>query len=169
MSDTSFDLPPVVLALVKARNRVQDHYAEVLRNQGSDAQLRFTLDGNLVGDIGEALAVELFGVELVKDKAKRGVDGNARDGRSVQVKATGRGLGPAFRYIRATADHLLFFDLDLEGGKGQVIFNGPECFARKKLPKKPMNFKGQHTLTKGQIREAALEIAPEQQLERIDR
>ena len=35
-------------------NRLRDHYRS--------AALEFTLDGNLIGDIGEAVAAELFGL-----------------------------------------------------------------------------------------------------------
>jgi len=54
---------------------VRDHYQQILGSQGSDARLEFTLDGNLVGDIGEALAAQLFGIRLVHAKATEGIDG----------------------------------------------------------------------------------------------
>ena len=77
---------------------VSTHYREVLRKRGGDVQLEFTLDGNLVGDLGEAIAVELFGIRLVEAKSTEGIDGCAPDGSTtVQVKATGTGRGPAFR------------------------------------------------------------------------
>lgn len=75
---TSFYLPPVVTELLSARNRLRDHYRS--------AGLTFTLDGNLVGDIGEAIAAELFGITL-SARNGTGIDGHAPDGRSVQVKA----------------------------------------------------------------------------------
>ena len=45
-----------------ARDAVRHHYRGVLAYMGSGHGLQFTLDGNLVGDIGEAIAGELFGV-----------------------------------------------------------------------------------------------------------
>ena len=50
--ETTFVLPPVIAAMVEARNEVRAHYAAILRQQGSETELNFTLDGNLVGDIG---------------------------------------------------------------------------------------------------------------------
>ena len=97
MEDRTFALPPAIAALVQARGALRDHYRRVLREQGSEVDLGFTLDGNLIGDIGEALAAELFGVRLVETRSTEGIDGYARDGRTVQVKATGTGRGPAFR------------------------------------------------------------------------
>lgn len=146
-----FELPDLISDMVRARNIVRDHYQELLRVQGGTAELSFTLDGNLVGDIGEALAALMFGVRLVNTKSTEGIDGIAPDGRTVQVKTTGTGRGPAFRCIDTRADHLLFFDLDLENCNGQVVFNGPEHYAVQKLPEV---FANQRSLTPSQIRHA---------------
>lgn len=148
---TTFALPPAIASLIAARNALRSHYQEILVASGSTVELSFTLDGNLVGDIGEALSVELFGIRLVDAKSVVGIDGYTPDGRTVQVKATGRGRGPAFRFTETRADHLLFFDLDFEGACGRVIFNGPERYATSLLP---AVFSGQRSLTAGQIRAA---------------
>lgn len=124
-------------------------------------ELKFTLDGNLVGDIGEAIAAELFGVTLVETKSTEGIDGYAVDGRTVQVKATGTGRGPAFRCTETRADHLLFFDLDFESATGQVIYNGPEHYAVKYLP---TVFDGQRSMTRKQIRDADVHVAANERL-----
>jgi hypothetical protein len=137
-----FELPPAISDLVAARNRLKQHY--------SSANLSFTLDGNLVGDIGEAIVAGLFGVKLVARNGT-GIDGHAKDGRSVQVKTTGTFRGPAFRMVDTRADHLLFLELDLERFRGSVIFNGPESIALAKLPK---IWTGQRSLTPSQIRAA---------------
>lgn len=68
---TTFALPPVITDLVVARNRLRDHYRS--------AALEFTLDGNLIGDIGEAVAAELFGLKL-SPRNGTGIDGQASDG-----------------------------------------------------------------------------------------
>lgn len=161
----TFDLPPAIADLVHARNNLKAHYMEILKSQDHKAELQFTLDGNLVGDIGEAIAVELFGIELVTTKSTQGIDGFAPDKKtSVQIKATGTGRGPAFRNTELHADHLLFFQLDFERAKGLVVFNGPERYARSLL--KP-GFSGQRSLTNGQIRKAALSVKPDEKLQRL--
>jgi hypothetical protein len=48
---------------------------------------RFTLDGRLVGDMGEALAEELYEI-AVFDRLEKHHDARSADGRLVQVKAT---------------------------------------------------------------------------------
>ena len=51
-----FDLPPAIADLVAARNKLRAHQPSV--------GLKFPLDGNLVGDLGEAIAVELFDLDF---------------------------------------------------------------------------------------------------------
>lgn len=87
-------LPRDVKTLFQARNHLRDIMNMGIASKGSDVRLKFTLDGNLVGDIGEALSVIFFGIKLVNTASFPGIDGFAPDGRSVQVKATGTGRGP---------------------------------------------------------------------------
>lgn len=55
--------------------------------QAEFAHRRFTIDGRLVGDIGEIIAAAEFDIEL--DDVSRAVhDGRMPDGRGVQIKAT---------------------------------------------------------------------------------
>ncbi|WP_292498840.1 hypothetical protein [Mesorhizobium sp.] len=67
-----FKLPPAIADLVAARNNLRAHYQAVLPRGASNVDLSFTLDGNLVGDLGEAIAAELFGVRLVETKIDGG-------------------------------------------------------------------------------------------------
>ena len=161
----TFTLPAAIATMVDARNAVRDHYRDVLQRQGSEVQLAFTLDGNLIGDIGEALAVELFDIRLVEAKSTEGIDGYAADGRTVQVKTTGTGRGPAFRCTETRADHLLFFDLDLENRAGTIVFNGPEHYATRYLA---ASFPNQRSVSPSQIRKADADVKPEERLTRID-
>ena len=151
-----FSLPPAVAALVAARNELREHYSSI--------GLKFTLDGNLVGDIGEAIAAELFGIKLVA-VGGTGFDGHAPDMRTVQVKATGTGRGPVFRNIETRADHLLFFDLDFDRSNGLIVFNGPEHLA---LARMPDAWIGQRPVPKGEIRRADALVRIEDRLRRVD-
>ncbi len=149
---TKFKLPKVLADLAQARNAVRNHYQDALTARGCNVELKFTLDGNLVGDIGEALAVQMFGIRLTSSRSSEGIDGYLPDtDKTVQVKATGTGRGPGFRATRMKADYLLFFDLDLESCTGEVVFNGPEHYARAMLPDE---FPNQRILTSARIREA---------------
>jgi hypothetical protein len=121
-----FELPPQVRPLIEARNALKARYSGV--------DLHFTLDGNLVGDLGEAVAAELYGLQLT-GRSNEGVDGYARDGRSVQVKASGTKRGAAFRPVETRADHLLFFHFHYDECMGEVIYNGPEEQVVASLPR----------------------------------
>ena len=95
--------------------------------------LRFTHDGRLVGDIAEATAAEAFGLDLCRVRTP-GVDALAEDGRSVQIKASGIGKGPAFTPGEGRAEHLIFLALDFDRAEAHVRYNGPEAPVRAKLP-----------------------------------
>ena len=148
-----FPLPPVIRELIVARNSVRDHYAS--------SALSFTLDGNLVGDLGEALAADIFGLKLVARNGT-GIDGHAPDGRSVQVKASGTNRGPAFRMVDTRADHLLFFHLDMDQCTAKLLFNGPEhiALAAFKTP-----WTGQRMVSVPQILAANARVPEEQRLQ----
>ncbi|UUL82553.1 DUF6998 domain-containing protein [Sphingomonas qomolangmaensis] len=120
-------LPEAVRTLVTA------HRALVLSYAATD--LRFTLDGRLVGDIGEATAASAFGLGLCR-KRMPGVDALTRDGRTVQIKASGIGKGPAFSPGEGCADHLIFLMFDFERAEARVLYNGPEAPVRAELPLK---------------------------------
>jgi hypothetical protein len=153
---TKFRLPPVITELILSRNRVRDHY--------DVPGLAFTLDGKLVGDIGEAVAAEMFGLTLTPGGGA-GIDGRAADGRTVQVKATGTGRGPVFRWLETRANHLIFIDFNFAKLEGEVIFNGPEHIALRNMP---ATWKDQRSVTKVQIRLLNSEVAPEDRLPVID-
>jgi hypothetical protein len=100
----------------------------------------FTIDGRLVGDIGEMLAEEIFDLTL-NAKLKKGYDGISYDGRRVDVKATFKN-SLAFR---AVPDYCIGFKL-YEDGSFEVVFNGPGETIRRRykhrggLGKKQLSF-----------------------------
>ena len=80
---------------------------------------KFTLDGYLVGSVGEVVAAYMFDLEL-NPASTLGHDAKARDGRNVEIKLTQlRSVA-----IRHKPEHLVV----LHRAKGQrvnVVFNGP--------------------------------------------
>lgn len=87
--------------------------------QGFDNRRPFTIDGRLVGDIGEVLAAEEYDVTLNR-KLRKGYDGKTSDGRFVDVKATFK-ESLAFRTI---PQYCIGFKL-YRNGSYEVVFNGP--------------------------------------------
>lgn len=128
MSDTSdiLKLPEVIKDLWAAQQALAKHYEAT--------GLKFTLDGRLVGDIAEALALDHFDLKL-PPKRQGGVDALTRSGKTVQVKATGNPKsGPAFTPGKGRAEYLLFFAIDFQANTASVIYNGPEAPVRTLLP-----------------------------------
>src|ERR1700684_1273768 len=80
---------------------------------------KFTIDGRLVGDIGEIIAAAEFDLTLDEtSQAKH--DGKAVDGRKVQIKATFKDS----LTFRSIPDYYLGLKLNWDGTH-EVIFNGP--------------------------------------------
>jgi hypothetical protein len=124
---TIIKLPSSIAKFVSAHEHVVSEW--------SKTGLKFTLDGRLVGDIAEAVAAEEFGLDFPK-KRTPGVDLLTRDPypKSVQVKASGIGKGPAFTPGKGTADFLIFMLIDFRKCEAEIVYNGPEKPVREKLP-----------------------------------
>jgi len=85
----------------------------------------FTLDGRLVGDIGEVLVEEAYALNLFAD-VKRHHDGMSEDGRLVQIKATMKNS------LTFPADHVPNYYLGVKvaaDGTFIEVFNGPGAIA----------------------------------------
>jgi len=87
---------------------------------------RFTLDGRLVGDLGEILAAQVYDIKL-NEKMTKHHDAKARDGRSVQIKAT---MQDAVTFpVDHTPEYVLAIKVHNDGAVTE-IFNGPGRIAR---------------------------------------
>jgi hypothetical protein len=94
---------------------------------------KFTLDGHVVGSIGEVLAAYMFDLNLFGGSNK-GHDAITSDRRNVEVKLT-QGTGVA---IRHEPDHLIVLQR-MKGRPLEVIFNGPGRLAWEKAGKMQKN------------------------------
>ena len=84
---------------------------------------KFTLDGHLVGSIGEVAAAFMFDLDL-NPASTLGSDAKSCDGREVEIKLTqGRGVA-----IRHEPEHLIVLHRP-QGGPIRVVFNGPGALA----------------------------------------
>ena len=79
----------------------------------------FTIDGRLVGDIGEAIVQRDYDVELYTTLVE-GYDGITSDGKRVQIKATFKDL----LTFKKTPDYYIGIKIN-EDGPYKEIFNGP--------------------------------------------
>ena len=81
----------------------------------------FTLDGRLVGDLGEVLAAAEYDINLFEGLAKHH-DGASSDGRFVQIKATMKDS------LTFPVDHIPDYYIGIKihsDGSFSEIFNGP--------------------------------------------
>src|SRR3954463_2331576 len=82
---------------------------------------KFTLDGRLVGDLGEILVAAAYDVDLLEG-VQKWYDGKTSDGRRVQIKATMK------ESLTFPGSHVPDFYLGIRirnDGTFEEIFNGP--------------------------------------------
>ena len=106
------EVPKIIKELYGSRNKLRE----------VNNQWKFTLDGKLVGDIGEVLACYHFDLEPLKEGAVTH-DAKTKDGKMIQIKTTQRdqvGLG----LKRRKFDYLIVVKLE-EDGSYKFIYNGP--------------------------------------------
>lgn len=104
---------------------------------------RFTLDGRLIGDIGEVLAEEKYDLELFKDIQKHH-DAETSDGRLVQIKATMQD------YLTFPVDHIPDYFLGIKihpDGSVTEVFNGPGNIAYQAVQNRKPTKNNLHTVS----------------------
>lgn len=80
---------------------------------------RFTLDGHLIGSIGEVVAAEAFDLKLLPNSFAVH-DATTHDGRLVQIKVTQRDRIA----LSSCPEYLLVLYIN-KGGSWDVVYNGP--------------------------------------------
>jgi hypothetical protein len=81
---------------------------------------KFTLDGHLLGSIGEVLAAYYYGIELSPTSTKAH-DAITQDGRNVQIKIT-QTNSISLKY---EPEYLIVFYLNKKTGEISEVYNGP--------------------------------------------
>lgn len=117
---------------------------------------KFTLDGHLVGSIGEVVAAYIFDLDLTVASTKAH-DAIARDGRQVEIKLT-QAKSVALRH---EPQHLIVLRRP-KGGKVSVIYNGPGALVWELAG--GMQSNGQRPIGVGKLRVLNSTIPDEQQL-----
>ena len=120
---------------------------------------RFTLDGHMIGSIGEVIATEAFDLNLLPNSTPEH-DATACDGRLVQIKATQRDRIA----LSACPEHLLVLRID-GNGSWYVVYNGPGKPAWERAGKIQKN--GQRPISLDALKTLMLEIDSGDQLVRV--
>jgi hypothetical protein len=123
---------------------------------------RFTLDGRLVGDLGEALAEYLYKI-TVFDRLEKHHDAKADDGRLVQVKTTMQAA------LSFPGDHVPDYYLGLQiDARGHVteVFNGPGVVAYEAVRKRKVPKTNLHSISVRLLQELNKTVQDEQRIKR---
>lgn len=122
---------------------------------------KFTVDGHLIGSIGEVIVAEEFGLELLKNSTPY-VDAVAKDHREVQIKATqidrvsfSKGLN------HRIPQHVIVIHIGSDG-EWDLVYNGPGRIVYDNLGKRRSNGQAQISLNK--LKELMKTVAEEEQL-----
>lgn len=114
MKRSNRQLQPILRRLYEARNELRVLYPD----------FKFTLDGNLIGDIGEAIALQDFSLEKLPPGTP-GHDFRTKRGKLVQVKATQARKGGIHLGTKMTSfEHLIVIQLS-EAGNYDILYDGP--------------------------------------------
>jgi len=89
-----------------------------LEKEFVDEKRKFTLDGHLVGSIGEVVAAYSFGLTLLPPSEK--THDAKKDGKMIQIKLTGGNDSVA---LSSKPEHLIV--LQLQNLKFCLVYNGP--------------------------------------------
>ena len=138
---------------------VRNLYSIVRQLEERSPGRSFTLDGHLVGSIGEVLAAHDYGLVLLPASAEKH-DARAPDGRLVQVKATQvKRVG-----LYSQPQHLLVLRLDRDGTV-QEVYNGPGDLAWGAASQPQKN--GQRQISLARLTQLMCEVPKAQRLARV--
>lgn len=125
--------------------RVQELFSITHELEQHHPAKRFTLDGHLVGSIGEVLVAEHYGLALLPNSYKTH-DARAKDGRLVQIKTTQINKIS----ISSEPDYLVVIKL-FSSGEWEEVYNGPGSQAWSNAGKMQKN--GQRSILLSRLRD----------------
>ena len=123
---------------------------------------KFTLDGRLIGDLGETIVEGAYEVELFTAIEKHH-DGKTSDGRLVQIKATMQSA------LTFPADHVPNYFIGIQihrNGTFTEVFNGPGEIAAKAVEKRKPPKTNLHTVAISAFKPLNEEVLKEDRIPR---
>lgn len=146
----------------KLSESIRELYAIVnrLETDYSQHNRHFTLDGHLLGSIGEVYATERYGIELTKSSSECH-DGTTKDERKrdVQIKVTQRNtIG-----LSSEPKYLVVLRID-ERGSFEEVFNGPGDIVWKLVKDKKLPKNSQHQISLSKLRTLNENVALEDRI-----
>ena len=130
--------------------------------QGAYPKKRFTLDGRLVGDLGEILVEDAYDVELYENLHEHH-DGVTSDGRKVQIKATMQNS------LTFPADQVPEYYLGIKihpDGSFSEVFNGPGSVAWEAIKNRRPTKTNLHSIPISTLADLKNNVKPEDRIPR---
>jgi hypothetical protein len=95
---------------------------------------KFTIDGHLLGSIGEVVTKAALGIDLY-GMSRKGHDGTCKTRGEVQIKITAK----SSIALRHPCNHLIVLKMDQIGKEAEIVYDGPGApiwalVAHKKMP-----------------------------------
>ncbi|MGH9425213.1 MAG: DUF6998 domain-containing protein, partial [Terriglobia bacterium] len=121
---------------------------------------KFTLDGRLVGDLGECLVEDAYNLELFEG-LKKHHDGKTPDGKQVQIKATMKNS------LMFPVDHVPNYYLGIQihqEGTFTEIFNGPGRIAQEAVKGRKPTKTNLHSITIAALKKLNEEVKPSERI-----
>lgn len=121
---------------------------------------KFTLDGRLVGDIGEVLVEDAYDLKLYAD-VKKHHDAECSDGRLVQIKATMK------KNLTFPADHVPKYYLGVQlraDGTFTEVFNGPGRIAKMAVNNRSKPKTNLHSVSISALKKLQARVSPEDRI-----
>ena len=147
-----------LLAITK---RLKDKYIHLNK--------QFSLDGKLVGDIGEVLVAEKYGIELYDENTAIYDGFEITTGRKVQIKASFKNYSYFPYGENKLPDYFLSVNI-LENGELEELYNGSGSFLMEHYINKH-NLKhykeSYYTLSKGRLRELNALVPAEEKIKEV--
>jgi len=126
--------------------------------QKSFPNRKFTIDGRLVGDIGEVIADLEYDITL-HETSQPDHDATSSDGRNVQIKATFKGQ----LTFKTVPDYYLGFQL-FKDGRFEEIYNGPGDIIYKRYGHRKGIGKQLLSFPISELRELSKRVTPDQRI-----
>ena len=140
-------------------DKIKELYKITNELENSYPGRKFTIDGHLVGSIGEVIVAEHYNLDLLPNSTKTH-DARTKDGKMVQIKATQvKGIA-----ISSEPDYLIVIRL-LSDGSWEEIYNGPGRAAWDNAGKMQKN--GQRPISISKLRNLMGSVDINDKIERI--
>lgn len=122
---------------------------------------KFTLDGHLLGSIGEVIASYHYELKLLTSSSERH-DAISKDGHLVQIKAT---QGSRHISLRSEPEYLIVLWINGKTGEAKEIYNGPGACVWEACYKLSSN--GTRSITISRLKQLSLNVPDNQRIIQI--